>query len=110
MAGCIVGDFERGWPEHEWRSEMPAAPRLSESSVPSGAARSSRQSIVLHAEQGYGDTLQFIRYASLVKQRGGMVFVALPVAIAPDRRSLHGVDMAFDGIDRSALPGPCAAR
>ena len=29
------------------------------------------KTILLHAEQGLGDTLQFIRYAAVVKQRGG---------------------------------------
>ena len=36
------------------------------------------RTILLHAEQGLGDTLQFVRYAPLVKQRGGHVLLVCP--------------------------------
>ena len=71
----LRGDFARGWPEYE--SRWPAG---------KVAARNFRQplwdgrplegkTILLHAEQGFGDTIQFIRYAPLVKQRGARVIV-----------------------------------
>ncbi len=39
--------------------------------------------ILLYTEQGLGDTLQFIRYVALVKQRGGTVIVACPKSMLP---------------------------
>ena len=39
--------------------------------------------VLLHAEQGLGDTLQFIRYALLVKERGGFVIVECPTDLLP---------------------------
>ena len=39
------------------------------------------RTILLRAEQGYGDSLQHIRFAPLVKERGGRVVVACPVPL-----------------------------
>jgi hypothetical protein len=57
------------------------------------------RTILLHAEQGLGDTLQFIRYAPLVQQRGGTVLVQSP---APLARLLA----RCPGVDRLVAPGP----
>jgi hypothetical protein len=56
----------------------------------------------LWAEQGLGDTLQFIRYAPRVKQRGGIVLVEPP---APLARLVAGCP----GIDRLVAPGSVLA-
>src|SRR5205807_1094144 len=48
--------------------------------------------ILLYAEQGLGDTLQFIRYATLVKQRGGSVIAACQEALLPLLATCPGVD------------------
>jgi tetratricopeptide (TPR) repeat protein len=92
-----IGDFERGWPEHEWRLKCRKhvgcrvnRPRWN------GEALNGRP-ILLHAEQGYGDTLQFIRYAALVKERGGVVFVISQTKVLRIVARCAGVDMALDG-------------
>ncbi len=75
LAWLLAGQYEQGWPEFEWRWRCPgyalapcAAPRWQGQPLQG-------QTILLRAEQGLGDTLQFIRYAALVKQRGGRVLV-----------------------------------
>ena len=46
-----------------------------------GWARAGGAAHLLHSEQGYGDVIQFIRYAPLVTQRGGEVFLGCPEAL-----------------------------
>jgi tetratricopeptide (TPR) repeat protein len=70
-----TGDLERGWPEYDWRWKVPGLVKeRMEFTVPkwNGENLAGRR-IMLHSEQGYGDAIQFSRYASLVTQRGGRV-------------------------------------
>jgi tetratricopeptide (TPR) repeat protein len=86
------GDFEEGWREYRWRWDIPnAVPRDFAQPVWDGSALAGR-TVLLHAEQGLGDTLQFIRYAALVKQRGGTVVVECQPALVPLLRSCAGID------------------
>jgi Flp pilus assembly protein TadD len=86
----LLGNFERGWPEYEWRMKFQQvapgpAPRWDGGSL-------TGKTIVLHAEQGAGDNIQFIRYAAVVKERGAtVVFDCYP--------SLCGVLASCPGID-----------
>ena len=94
MHWLLRGDFERGWPEYEWRWQLKGAPLPQTSFVQprwKGEDLNGR-TVLLYAEQGVGDTIQFIRYAPLVKQRGGRVmFVCMP-EVAPLLVNFAGVD------------------
>jgi tetratricopeptide (TPR) repeat protein len=88
----LQGDFEHGWQEYEWRwktgqirSRTFHRPRWDGGSL-------AGKSIFLYAEQGLGDTLQFIRYALLVKARGGRVVVECPRALVKLLTNCCGVD------------------
>jgi hypothetical protein len=50
------------------------------------------KTILLHPEQGLGDVIQFVRYAPLVKQRGGTVIVECPVRLMTLLESCAGID------------------
>jgi hypothetical protein len=71
----LQGNFEQGWPEYEWRWQCQDFPRRSFPQPLWNGSPLDGQTILLQAEQGFGDTLLFIRYALLVKERGGRVVV-----------------------------------
>lgn len=84
----LRGDFERGWPEYEWRlaSQQNSPWRRNFPQPRWDGSPLQGRTILLYAEQGLGDTLQFIRYAPLVAQAGGKVIVECP---APLKRLLQ---------------------
>jgi hypothetical protein len=88
----LLGRLAEGWPEYEWRWRLPdAMPNPWPQPAWDGAPLAGR-TILLHCEQGLGDTLQFIRYARMVKARGGTVLVACPPRLVPILRSCPGID------------------
>jgi hypothetical protein len=96
MLWLLTGEFERGWKEHEWRwKKKGTAPRACGRPLWDGAPLEGR-TILLQAEQGLGDTLQFIRYAAVVKQHGGRVVFECPARLAPLLRTVPGVDRLID--------------
>jgi Tfp pilus assembly protein PilF len=69
------GDFERGFPEMEWRLLTRTPPGFKFPRPRWNGEPLEGRTVLLHYEQGLGDTLQFIRFASQVKERGGRVWV-----------------------------------
>lgn len=75
------GRYAEGWREYEWRWKRSDArnvrynaPRWTGTPLPG-------KTLLVHTEQGFGDTLQFIRYAALVKQRVGRLIVECAPAL-----------------------------
>jgi Flp pilus assembly protein TadD len=102
MAWLHAGDFERGWPEYEWRL------KTGEITIPAfrqpgwdGSPLDGR-TILLYAEFGLGDSIQFLRYAALVADRGGNVVVACPTPLARLAASCRGVREVV--VEGAAMP------
>jgi len=73
LAYLSLGDFERGWKEYEWRWK---AYNETPKQFPQPTWRGEDlqgKTILLYAEQGLGDSFQFIRYAKLLKSMGALV-------------------------------------
>lgn len=98
MAHCrlLTGDFKRGWQDYEWRWKTAQARNGKQDfDRPqwSGKEEIAGKTILLHAEQGFGDTIQFCRYVCLVKQRGARVILQVQPSLKRLLTGLPGADM-----------------
>jgi hypothetical protein len=93
-------DFINGWEELEWRWKMPNfTTKARDFGKPLWKGEPLRgEKILLHAEQGYGDTLQFVRYAPLVAARGGEVILEVP-------QRLHRLLSQTPGVSQVVIHG-----
>ncbi|PLZ01123.1 hypothetical protein CY652_17725 [Burkholderia sp. WAC0059] len=81
LVWLTLGDFRRGLPEYEWRldpaSRRGASPAATDNDATQTAASPARwngeplagRTLLVQAEQGFGDTLQFMRFVPLLAQR-----------------------------------------
>jgi tetratricopeptide (TPR) repeat protein len=90
-----LGDFQRGWPEHAWR--IRAQPRflfpITKIKKPLwDGGELNGQVIFIHAEQGFGDTIQFVRYVPMVAKRGGRVILGVQPEMTSLLETFSGVE------------------
>lgn len=86
-----AGRTQEGWPEYEWRWRYSQTPRQDiAAQLWQGEALDGRR-ILLHSEQGYGDSLQFIRFAQILAQNGADVTVQVPPALTRLFQSVMGI-------------------
>ena len=87
------GDFARGWDEYEWRWKREGhADRRRAFGQPLwlGAQSLTGKTILLHSEQGLGDTLQFCRYVKQVARLGANVILEVSPALLSLLSGLEG--------------------
>ncbi len=85
IARLLQGDYARGWEKYEARKGYERFIRLypdPEGPVWQGEALRGR-TILVHAEQGLGDTIQFARYLPLLAQAGGNIVLACDPVLVP---------------------------
>ena len=96
LALLLAGDYERGWAENEWRWKDETSWVIREKRgflkpLWVGGVSPAGKTILLQSEQGYGDTIQFCRYAPLVADLGARVILEVPRSLARLAGSLEGV-------------------
>ena len=90
----MTGDFKRGWPQYEWRWQEDSLLRVKrDHGMPrwTGAENLTGKRILVYAEQGFGDTIQFARYAKMLAARGAFVVFEVQQALVPLFATLEGV-------------------
>jgi tetratricopeptide (TPR) repeat protein len=104
----LAGKFERGWREYEWRWKLKDHRGHTFPLTQWDGSDISGRTILLHAEQGFGDAIQFVRYAPLVAERGARVIMQCPEEVVSLFRRVKGVDHVFpDGAELSAFDLHC---
>ena len=110
MTRLTLGDFDAGWKAYEWRWKTGAFARHRRPPpAPSwlGEEPVAGKTILLHAEQGFGDTIQFIRYAPLLAGRGAKVICEVQPELQPLLSPLEGVTLMAAGESRPPFDLHC---
>jgi len=82
LAWLALRDFARGLPEYEWRLQTTAQPVIQ--TLPRWHGEPIEQrTLLVHAEQGFGDTLQFVRFVPLASQRAARVVLEVQPPLLP---------------------------
>ncbi len=109
FALMMLGDFAGGWPLYEWRWRMAGWLRSSrrlKRSYPSPVLLENSEfrdrTILVTAEQGFGDAIHFCRYATLVARGGARVIVEVPAALTRLMDTLSNIDRIIS--DDEPLP------
>jgi tetratricopeptide (TPR) repeat protein len=91
----LSGNFLDGWREYEWRFQLPVQkdiyPHRYEVPRWDGASFKGKR-LLVHDEQGLGDTLQFMRYLPLVKALGGTVIFEVRKQLLDIVKNATGTD------------------
>lgn len=92
-----IGDYREGWKEYAWRFRMSAyAAFKPPANAPLWAGEPlADKSILMFAEQGLGDTIQFARYATLLKERGAEVHCQCNQSVADLMATIDGISAIY---------------
>ncbi len=101
----LLGCFDDGWREYEWRRRGPAwPPRRSAAPEWQGEELRGRR-LLLYAEQALGDAIQFARFVPFLAERGGEIIVEVQPSLCGLMQSLGGASQVVrQGGDDDSLP------
>jgi tetratricopeptide (TPR) repeat protein len=84
LCRLLVGNFDHGWEKNEWRWETEQLRKERRNFAQPlwlGSKEIEGKKILLHGEQGFGDSIQFCRYVPLVAERAAQVILEVPEAL-----------------------------
>jgi tetratricopeptide (TPR) repeat protein len=93
----LLGDFTQGWQEFEYRWKTSTWQESQTLTHPqwTGQEDLAGKTILLFVEQGMGDTIQFIRYATELKKRGATIVAEVQPALTRLLTGVTGVDAMY---------------
>jgi tetratricopeptide (TPR) repeat protein len=92
-----VGNYEAAWPHFEWRVKKTGNARLAE---PMWDGTQTDKTVLIHAEQGLGDTIQFCRFVPVAAQRARII-LACPKSLYPLLAQMPGI---ADAVSAEPIP------
>ena len=105
QAYLLTGNFEAGWPGYQLRLELPSAvyPKVS---LPMwlGKEEIEGKTILIAADEGLGDTIQFVRYVPMLAERGARVLLVVQDALCGLLSGLSGVTQCVRKSAAGTLP------
>lgn len=99
LALLSLGEYLRGWPVYEWRwrkEKRKLDPNVDMQRQWSGRESLQDKTILIYAEQGLGDSIQFCRYAKELSALGARVIMQVPRSLLGLVASLQGVTEAIE--------------
>jgi tetratricopeptide (TPR) repeat protein len=94
-----LGNFDQGWQLYEWRwqyEKFASPPRNFPKPLWLGDKPIAGKTLLLHSEQGLGDSIQFCRYAKLVQKLGARVVLEVERSLVELFTNLEGVDRVLE--------------
>lgn len=94
FARLLLGDTERGWRKYEYRWDQPdrvQTKRHFRQPIWLGEGSLEGKTILIHAEQGFGDTIMASRFVPLVAALGAQVILEVQAALVPLMQRIQGV-------------------
>jgi tetratricopeptide (TPR) repeat protein len=91
QTNLLLGEFEHGWREYEWRwLDGTMSHGLPDATLWTGKQPLDSKTVLVHYEQGFGDTLQFIRFVGRLSAMGARVIARVQDALLPLLRGYPG--------------------
>lgn len=93
LAHLALGNYEKGWAGYETRRKLADNPIRKLDSAPEWDGKTDLRGkrILLRAEQGFGDMIQFARFVPLVAKKAGHVILECRKELIPIMRTVSGV-------------------
>ena len=107
-----AGNFDEGWKAYEWRWRKTQKPRTDIAAALWQGEDLAGRHILVHHEQGFGDSLQFVRFVPLLCARGAIVTLQVPPTLTrlfESMEGIHKVVVALDSADRFDFHCPVAS-
>jgi len=102
QTNLILGNFEHGWREYEWRWQDGHQRHEIKGPRWNGKTSLKGKRLLVHAEQGLGDTIQFVRYLDLLKDLGAIVILRVQMPLVELLSEYHSADSIIS--DETSLP------
>ena len=105
FADLLHGDFRAGWAHYEARRRIPSdlRPQRTFACPEWDGSPFAGKTLLVWPEQGFGDTLMFVRYLPLVKALGGTVLLEVQATLADLAATCAGADLV---IPEGVVPPP----